>query len=260
MNGIKQDNLQLLERSFSILDYISRMDRPCSLKEVTEATEISKPSVHRILSTLTSNLLLVKDEHARYRMGPKMLQWARACKGNSELLTVSAPYMERIWDASGETIHLVSYENGHAYYLRKKESRYPLQMYSRVGDKLLLHATAAGKAILFSLPEEEFAGYMNKAPLERRTPHTITEPERFYEQRKRFMEKGFCEEKQENELDIRCIASAVLNSDGYPLGAVSITCPVYRCDDGRAVQLGHLLASVIPELSRKFGYSGYMGK
>jgi len=255
MNEIKQDNLQLLERAFAVLDYISGEDRSCSLKEVTDATAISKPSVHRILSTLSSNLLLVKDEHARYRIGPKMLQWARACRGNSELLTVSSSYVEMIWDASGETIHLVTYENGEAYYLMKKESRYPLQMYSRVGDRLLLHSTAAGKAILFSLPEDEFSEYMEKITLNRRTPHTITDPEKFREQRGRFKALGYCEENQENELDIRCIASSIVNSEGYPLGAISITCPVYRCDDEKAEELGKLLVSIVPQLSGKFGYS-----
>lgn len=255
MSGTKDTNLQLLERTFAILDYISREGRSCSLKEIVDATGISKPSVHRILSTLNKNLAVIKDSHSQYRIGPKMLQWARACKGNSELLSVAMPYLDRIWHVAGETIHLVSYENGHAYYLSKTESKHPLQMRSRRGDILLLHSTGAGKAILFSLPDAEFESFISREKLEKRTPHTITDPQIFYKQRKDFAEQGYCQEIQENEIDIRCIAAPVLNSEGYPLGSVSITCPVYRCDDSRAAELGQLLAEVIPKLSAEFGYS-----
>lgn len=255
MSETKPGNLQLLERTIAILDYISTEGRSCSLKEIVEATGISKPSVHRVLSTLNNNLLVIKDEHTRYRMGPRMLRWARACKGNSELLTISAPYLKRIWDSSGETIHLVSYENGRAYYLLKRESRHPLQMRSRRGDMLLLHSTGAGKAILFSLPKAEFEAFLSTTRLEKRTPHTITDPEIFFEQRAVFRENGYCQEIQENEVDIRCIAAPILNNEGYPMGAVSITCPIYRCSDEKAEELGRLLAGIMPKLSAEFGYS-----
>jgi DNA-binding IclR family transcriptional regulator len=256
MSEIKSGNLQLLERTIAILDYISAEGRACSLKEIVGATGISKPSVHRVLSTLNNNLLVIKDEYTRYRMGPRVLRWAQACKGNSELLTISAPFLKRIWDSSGETIHLVSYENGRAYYLFKRESRHPLQMRSRKGDMLLLHSTGAGKAILFSLPKAEFEAFLSTTRLEKRTPHTITDPEVFFEQRRLFQINGFCQEIQENEVDIRCIAAPILNNEGYPMGAVSITCPIYRCSDEKAEELGRLLAEVLPELSSEFGYSG----
>lgn len=249
-------NLQLLERTFAILNYISREDRSCSLKEIVEATGISKPSVHRILSTLNHNLVVIKDKHTQYRIGPKMLQWARSCKGNSQLLTLAMPYLDRVWNVAGETMHLISYENGHAYYLYKIESRHPLQMRSKRGDPLSLYSTGAGKAILFSLPDEEFEWLLSSTNLEKRTPHSITETEVFYKQRSRFRALGYSEEVEENEVDIRCVAAPVLNSEGYPLGSVSIACPIFRCDDVRASELGRLLAGVIPELSAEFGYSG----
>jgi DNA-binding IclR family transcriptional regulator len=129
-------------------------------------------------------------------------------------------------------------------------------MRSRKGDMLLLHSTGAGKAILFSLPKAEFEAFLSTTRLEKRTPHTITDPEVFFEQRRLFQINGFCQEIQENEVDIRCIAAPILNNEGYPMGAVSITCPIYRCSDEKAEELGRLLAEVLPELSSEFGYSG----
>lgn len=53
-------------------------------------------------------------------------------------MSIATPYVDKIWDLTGETIHLVSYEGGYAYYLLKKENKYPLQMRSRRGDPNLL--------------------------------------------------------------------------------------------------------------------------
>ena len=253
MSGPKK-TLQLLDRAYTILEYLSNADMPCSLKEIVDNTGISKPAVHRVLMTLQKQLVVIKDTHNRYRMGPKIIQWGRACRGESNLLNIASPYVEDIWKTTGETIHLVSYENGYGYYLLKRESKYPLQMRSKRGDPILLHSTAAGKAILFSLPDSEFQRYVNATPLEKRTENTITDPKILSAQRDQFKNRGFSEECQENERDIRCIAAPILNDQGYPIGAISITCPIFLCDDKRVTRLGNLLAKKTKAISEKFGY------
>jgi len=74
MSEQRSKTLQLLERTFAILDYISLAEKPCMLTEIVEKTGISKPSVHRILSTLHHYRIVVKDRHNQYRMGPKIIQ------------------------------------------------------------------------------------------------------------------------------------------------------------------------------------------
>jgi|SRR6056297_251700 len=254
MSGPKKENLQLLERTFSILDCISSAEEPCTLKEIVDNTGISKPSVHRILSTLGNYLVVIKDSHTKYRIGSKIIQWGRACQGHSDLLSIATPYIDKIWQSTGETLHLVSYENGYAYYLLKKESKHPLQMRSRRGDNLLLHSTAAGKSILFSLPYDQFILFLESSNLEKRTVNTITDLEVLKKQRMKFHITGFSEEIEENEIDIRCIAAPVMNNQSYPIGAVSITSPTYLCDDERASLLGKILSKEILELSKEFGY------
>lgn len=254
MSGTKPSNLQLVERTIEIIDYIARQGRPVSLKEVVEATGISKPSVHRILSTLTNYRVLIRDGHVAYIPGPRILGWSRSCSGSQGLLSVARPWLDRVWNHVGETIHLVSFEHGEAYYLFKMESRHPLQMRSRMGDPISLHSTAAGKAILFSLPQKELCELSEKSRLEAKTENTITDPAELKRQVERFRQLGYSEEIEENERDIRCVAAPILNNQGYPVGAVSVTCPTYRCGDEKARELGLYLADVIPNISFELGY------
>jgi len=255
MSGTNKPSLQLLERTIAILDFIALKAEPSSFTEIVEGTGISKPSVHRILATLGNFRILVRDEQGGYILGPRIIGWSRSCIQSHGLLSVAKPWLDRIWNEVGETLHLVSFENDQAYYLFKMESRHPLQMRSRMGDPITLHSTAAGKAILFSLPEKELHNFLSRNVLDSKTAHTITDPDVLKKQLVEFRSQGFSEEVEENEQDIRCMAAPILNNRGFPVGAVSITCPTYRCDDLKAQQMGKFLAQTLPNLSYELGYN-----
>lgn len=254
MSGTNKQNLQLLERATAILDFISLDAGYSSFTEIVDGTGISKPSVHRILATLENFRIVVRDEQGRYILGPRIIGWSRSCIQSRSLLFAAKPWLDRIWNEVGETLHLVSFENEQAYYLFKMESRHPLQMRSRMGDPIALHSTAAGKAILFSLPETNLEVILKKINLDAKTKNTITDPATLLLQLQRFRAQGFSEEVEENEQDIRCMAAPILNNRGFPVGAVSITCPTYRCDDLKARKMGEFLAVTMPNLSYELGY------
>ncbi len=255
MSGTNKPSLQLLERAITILDFIAFKTGSLSFTEIVEGTGISKPSVHRILATLGNFRILVRDEQGGYILGPRIIGWSRSCIQSHGLLSVAKPWLDRIWNEVGETLHLVSFEDEQAYYLFKMESRHPLQMRSRMGDPIALHSTAAGKAILFSLPEDKLGSILKKINLNPKTKKTITDPVALKEQLQSFRTQGFSEEVEENEQDIRCMAAPILNNRGFPVGAVSITCPTYRCDDLKAQKMGKFLAETLPNLSYELGYN-----
>ena len=254
MSGKIRNNLQLLERSVEIIDLISIKNSPVKFTKIVEETGISKPSVHRILSTLENFRIIVRDGNEGYIMGPRAIGWSRGYLQSRALLSVAKPWVDSIWKKVGETIHLVILEEDKAYYLYKKEGPHPLQMRSRVGDPIPLHSTAAGKAILFSLSKDRLDSFIFKKPLDKKTQNTIIDPEKLKKQLEKFLKRGFSEEVQENEEDIRCVAAPILSSECQPLGSVSITWPIYRCDDEKAKEVGSFLAASMQKISSELGY------
>jgi IclR family transcriptional regulator, KDG regulon repressor len=69
--------------------------------------------------------------------------------------------------------------------------------------------------------------------LRRHTAKTFTTPEALFDELKRTREQGFAFDDEENEPDIRCLGSPIFNRSGEPVGAVSISMPVYRHDARR---------------------------
>jgi hypothetical protein len=56
--------------------------------------------------------------------------------------------MQRLSDATGETVHLGMLIDSEIIYVHKVDSRHMLGMYSRVGPRAPLHCTAIGKVLM----------------------------------------------------------------------------------------------------------------
>jgi DNA-binding IclR family transcriptional regulator len=112
-----------------------------------------------------------------------------------------------------------------------------------------MYCTAAGRAILASLPEDELDFYLKTAELLPRTDHTVTSPDILKDKISLCRSCGYAEENQENEENIRCVGAAILSRRHYPLGAISITAPSFRFDNAKVLRYGPLIAETARELS-----------
>jgi IclR family acetate operon transcriptional repressor len=220
--------IRVLERAISVLNYIAREDKNTGVTDISLATGLSKTTVHRILSTLLKNNLVIKQTSGTYTIGPSVLIWADSYRLRSGLIEISRSHIEELCESSGETVHLFSFENGRACYIDKREGRHPVGMISRIGAPIEMYCTSAGRAILANLPQGELIPYIASLKLEKRTPFTVTSREMLLSILDEIRKKGYAEENQENEEGIRCVGSAIRDHRGYPVGAISISAPAYR--------------------------------
>jgi len=229
------------------MDVLSLSDKPIGVSELSRISGISKTAVFRIAEELCKENLLIKDQESRYHIGSKVLFWAGSYHRQSGLKNLARPIMETVWEEFGETVHLFEYENLQAHYLDKIESKRSLRMWSKIGFSPTLYSTAGGKAILSFLTTADQDEYFNRVDLIKITDKTVIVPEKLKAHFTLYRERGYSEEIGENEDDIRCVAAPVLDYDKRPVGAISVSAPVYRFDDAAAEQVGLRLA----ELTRK---------
>jgi DNA-binding IclR family transcriptional regulator len=125
-------------------------------------------------------------------------------------------------DRTGETVHLGVLEAGQVVYVEKLESPGPLRMASMVGRIVPAHSTALGKAMLAYLPGAGGAD-RGEARLVRRTPNTITDPARLFQELAAIRARGYSIDNVENEEGIRCVGAAIFDHRGRVAGAVSVS-------------------------------------
>ena len=252
----EMSGVRVLERGIAVLSLLAGAEEPLGVSEIGRQTELSKATAFRLLATLVEHDLVIKDPKGNYQIGPKVLFWAGGFNKHSSLIHISKPYIEELNRRTSETVHLFSYDNRAAYYIHRIESPQKVRLSAEIGVNPVLYSTAAGRAILSCLPEEELRDYLERTVLERRTPYTCADPESLREIVRIARERCFSEENQENEEGIRCVGAAIRNSEGYPVGAVSVTAPEYRLPDERAREFGLLIQGVARQISRHFGFRG----
>src|SRR5579884_3102325 len=87
-----------VERSFRILDLLSRSPAPMGTSEVARRLRLAKSTAHGLLRALEA----VEEVHRRYRLGPAVERLAAV----AELRRRWRPVLERVAEETGETAFL----------------------------------------------------------------------------------------------------------------------------------------------------------
>jgi len=90
-----------VDRSFRILDLLSRSPRPLGTSEVARRLRLAKSTVHGLLRSLEA-VGAVEEVHLRYRLGPAVDRLAAA----GELRRRWRPVLQRLARETGETAFL----------------------------------------------------------------------------------------------------------------------------------------------------------
>lgn len=148
--------IRAVERSTRVLFFLGGNAAPVGLSEIARAVGVDKATTLRILTTFEQLGAVRQDEASRgYRLGPNMSTLAAAPP--PDLREVTRPLMNRLWEATGETVCLVlpnGYERVHVEVL---PGRHELRFDPVIGLTWPLYVGASGKAML---------AFMSKARLD----------------------------------------------------------------------------------------------
>ncbi len=86
-----------------------------------------------------------------YLLGPKLIELGAVSLEQMPLSTVARPHLERLADATRDTIHLGVREGGDVLYIDKIPGTRGLEMRSRIGHRMPLAWTGIGKALMLDL-------------------------------------------------------------------------------------------------------------
>ncbi|GAA4106672.1 IclR family transcriptional regulator [Enteractinococcus coprophilus] len=104
------------------------------------------------------------------------------------------------------------------------------------GDRLPLHVSAMGKAILAGLPPHEADELIEQLTFAPRTAHTVSDAAALQRQIAHGREVGYLYQSEEVDLGMNAIGTPVVGSDGKVLGAVVIAAPLFRATKTGLVQ------------------------
>lgn len=244
--------IQSLVRAFTVVDRIAEDSHGATLTELVTATGLNRTTVWRLVANLHELGILHNRWDGRYTFGPRLINLGMVTR--RQLLgdpQVSALLL-RLRDTTQETCHLAAPDGDRMIYLEKVESTRSVRAASRVGGHIPLHSTALGKAYLAYVEESMRKSLLSRIELFARTPRTITEPAQLIAELTQVGDRGWALDDEENEEFIRCIAAPVINAEGEPLAAVSVSVPLQRLPLEQVQTLAANVTAAARQLSEVF--------
>jgi len=223
--------IEVLGKALDVLEVFARSQKPrLTLQEISTLSKLHKNTVFRILHTLAEHSYLVKCERA-YELGPKILELSNGRLRGRELLAAAAPHMDALRDRFEETVNLGVLDGKQIRYVAVRESPHRFRLAEYVGAFDYLHCTALGKCHLAHLPFEQVRQLLRQQGLPRQTERTIVTLNAMTTELERVRERGYALDAGESTAGAFCVAVPILDRDGAPLAALSISGPTVRFNE-----------------------------
>ncbi|WP_426625923.1 IclR family transcriptional regulator [Leifsonia sp. McL0607] len=214
---------QSVARALDLLGLVARGVR--TLDALSEELGVHKSTVLRLLQTLESRGFAGHDAAHRYHVGPAVFALASDALDAVDVRAAAGPILRELAAATGQTVHLATYQDGVVTYIDKVDSRQGLRMYSRIGLPAPLHATAVGKVLLGGVDPAERQRIVAGLDLPAFTPRTHVTASALLADVAICAERGWAEDHEEHETFMNCVGAPVRGPDRRIAAAVSISVP-----------------------------------
>jgi IclR family transcriptional regulator, KDG regulon repressor len=213
----------------AVLQLVADAETPPNVAKLSAASGYPRPTVHRIVAALQAEGLIVAAANGTtFGLGPRLVNLASRSWERSDLRLAAVDALMELRNVTSETIHLAVPSQGEMVYIEKLESPHAVRMASRVGTRVSLTSSSVGKAYLATLGVAEREALLKDAPLERFTEHTLVTLDAVRKEVTATEQRGYAEDREENEVAISCYGAAIRGTDGRAVGCISISMPSYR--------------------------------
>ena len=236
---------QAIDRAAQLLVRIVESSEPETVTELAETTGLPKSTASRLVAALERQGLVQRDGgRGSIQPGPVLVRFARRGLPNADLVDLCGPVLDRLAEATGETVNLAVPARSGVEQLAQRDSRHFLGSTNWIGRTVPYHASAVGKV---------FLAYGTARPperLEQLTPHTIIDCGELEHALDEILARGYATAVEELESGLWAIAAPLHGVSGI-VAALSISGPTIRLQDGRLEELGRLLIAEAAAVSAR---------
>ncbi|MDQ0191465.1 IclR family transcriptional regulator [Alicyclobacillus cycloheptanicus] len=238
-------SIRVFKKIAMVLDYITDAKDPISVTAMAKELKLPRATLYRILDALEKEDILVRSESS-YRLGNRLLYWAVDTLNHYSLRDLIRPHIERLSDETGLTSSFYIRVQASRVCMDRVDGRTDHRPYVRVGQHLPLHVGAPGHVLVAWLPDDERANIL--AQSEEHYPGLARDPKGIDWERIRQEKWAFS--SAEHFRNIASLCSPILDGEGQPAGAISISGPLDHLNVDNFTTYLPLLTNVTSELTR----------
>lgn len=243
--------VQVLERTFAVLDVLAQHPGPVSLKLISEQTGLHPSTAHRILNDLTCGRLVERPEAGSYRLGMRLLELGNLVKARLDVRDAALKPMRALHKLTQQPVNFSMRQGDEIVYIdRAYSERSGMQVVRAIGGRAPLHLTSVGKLFLAHDDVQRVRAYASRSGLMGGTRNSITDLASLERELSTVLALGTARDNEELEVGVHCMAAGIFDDQGVLVAGLSISAPSGRLEDG---WLKHL-RSTAEEISARLGF------
>jgi IclR family transcriptional regulator, KDG regulon repressor len=242
-----------LQRALDVLEVISDSDAGFTNAYLARRLAIPKSSASSILGVLQSRGYLGRcANNGRYKLGFKTLTLGRKLLDHSMIRDLALPLMRNLVERANLTCHLAIFGQREAVHLDKIVARRYLSLDNTrsVGERVPLHASSVGKALLAWQEQRVLDASLPRMELPRSSPRTITTRAQLLGKLSEIRNQGYAIDDEECRLGWRCVGAPIFDELGSVRVAICLTGTVAELNDTSLTSAAAAVKETARQISR----------
>ena len=230
MKTVAKTAVKSADRVLDVLELFVATRRSLLHSEIAAELDIPKSSLTQLLRNLENRGYLVFTPGANtYAPGPAIAKLASGLRVSFDIASIAQPVIDTVAKRVQETTSVSVLRGTEVERVATANAaQRPLRYWMTVGERMPLHATSAGKAIMAFLPSKDRDEIIAALPLSKTTTKTIGSIAALRGELKRVAEEKVAYSNEEFELGVFGISVPILDPKQRPIASLGVVFPSVR--------------------------------
>jgi IclR family pca regulon transcriptional regulator len=250
--GTGPDFIEALARGLEVIAAFRPGQPVVPLTEMAAATGLARPTVRRILLTLTE-LGYVRTEGKCFALTPKVLELGVAYVRSMGLWDIARPHMERLVQRTNESCSIAQLDGSDIVYVARVAVPKIVGLTVQIGTKFPALPTSLGKVLLAALCPEELDDVLAQPTRSGLTARWRPDANERDAELREVRARGWALTDEQLALGIRSVAAPLRDGAGRVVAALNVNCHAAETTVGRLIDYHlPLLLQAAGEISADF--------
>ena len=234
-----------------MLDTFDATHRRQSLAAIARRADLPLTTAHRLVHELVRHGALTRGSDGDFEIGSKLWSLGILASVHSDLREVALPYMEDLRQLGNDVVQIAVLDGVRGLVVERLAGSRAMEVMSKPGTRLPLHATAVGKVLLAFGGDDLHDAVFGS--LDRFTDQTITDAEQLRIQIRDVKSRGFAQTTEELAHGSTSIAVPLRGKGGAVIASLGIIAP---SGDRNVKQIVPVMQVTATALSKKLAEAG----
>jgi IclR family pca regulon transcriptional regulator len=244
--------VEALAKGLRLLSLFDEQRPTWRVSDLAVASGLPMPTVYRVVMTLTAEGYLDHLPGGEYRPGVRTLTLGGAALRSLDLVALATPRLQRLGEATGETVNLAVLTGDRVLYLVRLRNADLVTANIQVGSTLPAVHTSIGKLMLADLDEAQLGDRITEDSFPgQHGPNAKVSLDELRQELAQIREQGWAMQDEELAHGLRSVAAPITGAGGRVIAGVNVAVQARDWSTQRIVrELKPVLLATCAEISQ----------